>query len=51
MTDTFDRFTRALERRRRGAVDLTARVTADGLDAASFSGSYVAMRLEDDEAS
>ena len=49
--DTFDRFTRALERRRRGAVDLTARVTADGLDAASFSGSYVAMRLEDDEAS
>jgi len=50
-SDAFDRFTRALERRRRGAVDLTARVTTGGLEAASFSGSYVAMRLDDDEAS
>jgi len=46
-----ERFVRALERRRRGAVDLTARVTAGDLEAASFSGSYVAMRLEEDEAS
>jgi thioesterase domain-containing protein len=48
--EAMDRFTRALERHRRARVDLTARVTGDGVDVGSFSGSYVAIRLDEGEA-
>ena len=47
--DALDRFTRTLERRRRARVDLTARVTTGDQEVGSFTGSYVAIRLEEDE--
>ena len=45
-----DRFTRTLERHRRARVDLTAIVTSGDVEAGSFAGSYVAIRLDEGEA-
>ena len=47
--DALDRFTRTLERHRRARVDLTARVTSGDVEAGSFAGSYIAIRLEEGE--
>jgi thioesterase domain-containing protein len=46
---SLDRFTRTLERHRRARVDLSAQVKAGDVDAGSFAGSYVAIRLDDGE--
>jgi thioesterase domain-containing protein len=48
--DVRDRFSRTLERHRRARVDLTARVTSGDVEAGSFAGRYVAIRLDDGEA-
>jgi thioesterase domain-containing protein len=47
--DTLDRFARTLERHRRAPVDLTARLISGDLHAGSFTGSYVAIRLDEGE--
>jgi len=44
-----DRFTRSLERHRTARVDLTARVSSGDIEAGSFAGSYVAIRLDEAE--
>lgn len=47
--DVLDRFTRSLERHRTARVDLTARVSSGDIEAGSFAGSYVAIRLDEAE--
>jgi hypothetical protein len=44
-----DRFTRSLERHRTARVDLTARLSSGDIEAGSFAGSYVAIRLDEAE--
>ena len=47
--DVLARFTRSLERHRTTRVDLTARVSSGDIEAGSFAGSYVAIRLDEAE--
>ena len=47
--DALERFAKTLERHRRARVDLSARIMSGEQDVGSFEGSYVAIRLDEDQ--